>query len=401
MSNIIIPKTMDRDERFAYMQECAAYDITEREANSNPAGGFKEGPFARKRTGNPPKVPKVMVTNQCIFNCQYCGMRVSKEKRLRYVCTPREVAEDAVKCAHQNGHGVFITSSIYRNPDYTEELIIETLRIIRTELFYRGYVHAKIMPGTDPALIKKAGMLADRIDVNIEFSHSDGYLSIAKQKNKKTILTPMAFIRDNIKASKNFAPSGQTTQIIAGAMGESDNTLLTLAEALYKKYALRRVYYSGYGVPEHKPDCLPKESIPFWRIRRLYQGDRLLQLYGFKAEDILPADRPFLDQDIDPKAEWALRNLHIYPIEIQKADYFTLLRVPGLGVESANKIINERKRGSLTHKDLKRMGVWMNRAKFFITCSGKYEGKICRGELYGTELLRQMLIDGPGQVKLE
>ena len=420
MSNIIIPRTNDLDEKVKIMRECAAHDVADGEVPD-----FGEA-FSRKRSGPTPKVPKVFVSNNCVFDCQYCGMRCSKEKSLRYTNEPREIAEIAVKEAHRNGHGVFISSSIFRNPDYTEELIIKTLNIIRTELFYRGYVHAKIMPGADPALIEQAGWLADRISVNIELSHSDGYSTIAKQKNKRDIIAPMSFIHRKILEhkparfkykSKTFARSGQTTQVMAGAMGESDGTLISLAEALYKKYALRRVYYSPFGVPSHKPDCLPHNPTPFWRVRRLYQADRLLQLYGFPANELLPSEEPFLDRELDPKAVWALRHLEMYPVEIQKADYSTLLRVPGLGVESANKIINERRDHTVTHFDLKKMGVWMNRARYFITCGGKYDGKLFfdgsdpnhlyngtafekksfGGELYGSETLRMLLRDGAGQ----
>jgi putative DNA modification/repair radical SAM protein len=405
------------------MQECAAYDI----ADSEVPG---EGAFPmRRRSSNPPKVPKVFVTNNCLFDCQYCGMRVSKEKSCRYVNTPREIAEIALKAARNNGHGVFISSSIFRSPDYTEELIIETLRILRRELYYRGYVHAKIMPGADPRLIEQAGWLADRISVNIELSHSDGYASIAKQKKRETILAPMRFIHNKIReykpagnryAARTFARSGQTTQVMAGAMGEDDRQLITLAEALYKKYAMRRVYYSPFSVPSHKPECLPADPTPLWRTRRLYQADRLLQNYGFPAQELLPADQPFLDRDIDPKAAWALRHLHLFPVEVQTADYVSLIQVPGLGVESAVKIIRERKSQHLYHDDLKKMGVWMNRARFFITCNGKYTGNIwqepadpnhfytrdCadgftnKNDLFSSDLLRLLLRDGNGQMEL-
>ena len=377
MPNIIIANNPDKDTKVKIMRDSAEFDIADGEAPCFDDDMFK------KRSGNPPKVPKVFVTNNCIYDCQYCGMRRSKEKSGRYVNEPKEIAEIAVKEAQQNGHGVFISSSIFRSPDYTEELIIKTLKIIRRELFYQGYVHAKIMPGVDPLLIEEAGWLADRISVNIELSHSIGYQDIAKEKNKQDILAPMSYIHKRILGtkpsklkynSKVFARSGQTTQVMAGAMAENDKSLLTLAEAMYKKFALRRVYYSPFRVPSHMPDCLPQNSTPFWRMRRLYQADRLLQIYGFKAHDLLPDDSPLLEEDIDPKAIWALRNLDIYPVEIQKADYETLIKVPGLGVESANKIINLRRNHVLTHADLKKMGVWMNRAHFFITCNGKYEG---------------------------
>ncbi|MCL2665743.1 MAG: hypothetical protein FWE82_09025 [Defluviitaleaceae bacterium] len=375
MSNIIIPKNADIDGIVEQMRSDACFDVADGEAP------YFNDAFPIKRTGTPPKVPKVFLSNNCVFDCQYCGMRKSKEKRCRYTETPRELAEIAVKEAHNNGHGVFISSSVFRSADYTEELIIEALKIIRSELYYQGYVHAKIMPGADPLLIAQAGMLADRISVNIELANSEGYKTIAKEKNKSNILSPMSFIAQKIKESgrrrwgeKTFARSGQTTQVMAGAMGETDRTLLVLAEALYKKYALRRVYYSPFGVPSHSPECLPANSTPKWRVRRLYQADRLLQNYGFKADDLLPEQQsPLLEQSLDPKAVWALRHLSMYPVEINKADYFSLVRVPGLGVNSANKIINERKQHKMTHEMLRKMGVWMNRAQFFITCDGKYE----------------------------
>jgi len=305
----------------------------------------------------------------------------------------------ALKAAKGNGHGVFITSAIRKNADYTEELILETLRIMRYEYGYKGYLHAKIMPGADPRLIKQAGFLADRISVNIELAHSDGYKTLAKQKNKNNILTPMTVIRDYIddfnpesgrrafsEAGRPFAPSGQTTQMMPGALSESDRTIALLAESLYRKFGMRRVYYSPFNTPDDNYS-IPDLKTPRWRGRRLYQADRLMQLYGMKADEILPESAPNLDFDIDPKASYALRNINMFPVEVNTADYELLIRTPGIGVTSARKIIQARKKVTLTHDILKQMGVSLKKSVYFITCGGKYNGA---GAL-GSPMLRQKL----------
>jgi putative DNA modification/repair radical SAM protein len=361
----------DIDERMELMRREAAFDVSEEDAACAAVSGIK----APK---GPPKVPKMFLSNDCVFDCAYCGCRRSNERARRYTNSPPEMAAIAVREAKYNRHGVFISSAVHRNPDYTEELMLETLRLIRTEHRYPGYVHAKIMPGTDAALIRKIGLLADRISVNIELPHSEGYATIAKQKSKRTILTPMQTIKTLItehSADKRvpFARAGQTTQLMVGTMRESDKTIIRLAEALYKKYDMRRVYYSPFS-PMQLCDCLPDVKTPDWRSHRIYQADRLMQLYGMTADEILPEADQNLDYDIDPKAGWALRNLGRFPVEVNSADYETLIRVPGIGITSAKKILAARRVCRVSFDTLRAIGVSLKHSVYFITANGKYYG---------------------------
>ena len=333
-----------------------------------------------------PKVPKVMMSNECIFNCAYCGCRAGNERRMRYTNEPKDLAQLSVDEAIKNKHGIFITSAICRNADYTTELIVETLKHIRDEHRYKGYVHAKIMPGTDFDLIRKAGLYANRLSVNIEVAKSEGYEKIAKNKTKENILTPMQHISMLIKAAENdrsrYAPrfaTSQTTQLMAGSTGESDFEILRLSKAMYNKYDLKRIYYTPfvYELPAKGYDDLEFYTTPSWRMKRLYQADRLMQLYGFTPEEITPEQAADLVSDLDPKAAWALRNIDIYPIEVNKADYEMLLRVPGIGTIYAARIIKARKYCKITFDVLKALGVALKRSRHFITCNGKFHGENC------------------------
>ena len=408
MTNIIIPKTISIQEKMKIMQENAAFDIAD-------GDGFALGNFGFDMPTNdltaigqsisniktkplPPSAPKTFVSNDCSFNCKYCGCRHSVDKQ-RYVNNPDEIADMALLAQQQNNCGIFLTSAICKNADYTEELIIEAVKHLRVKRDYHGYIHAKIMPGADPLLIRELGFWADRVSVNIEVPHSDGYKLFAKQKNRSNILNPMKAVRDfqrelnpkyGTKArsdfGRTFAPAGQTTQVMAGSMGESDRTLAILAQALYKQMDLKRVYYS----PFHSP---PKDEIfhggmtPRWRGRRLYQADRLIALYGMTPDELLPENEPFLEFDIDPKVQYALRNRHLYPVEVNTADYEMLLRVPGIGIYSAKKIIKARKIRSMTPEILRYVNVSLKKSKFFITCDGKYYGSGMLDSLH----LRKML----------
>ena len=395
MASIILKPAMGYNEKLKLMNASAKYDVSDREADSYIFSCLPDVENIKAPT-SPPKVPKLFMSNNCTFNCAYCGCRCSNDITKRYVVPPGELADIAVREAKNNGHGIFITSAIYKNSDYTVELIIETLRLIRKIHRYTGYVHAKIMPGTDFQLIDEAGLLADRLSVNIELPKSDGYALIAKQKNKKNILTPISYMSYCIKQSENemsvygqkFARSGITTQMMVGTMKETDRTILILSEALYRKYNLRRIYYSAFH-PVQECEYLPSEPTPQWRTRRLYQADRLLQLYGFQSSDLFPESYPNLDFDIDPKAAWALRNLHLFPVEVNTADYEMLIRIPGIGITYAKKILKARKTHRLTHDLLLKMHVSTKRAQYFITCDGKYTG----GNFLGNPQLRKKLSD--------
>lgn len=403
MANLILPPTLEAEDKIRLIQDSARFDIAD--ASELTADEIADLETIRA-PHTPPTVPKVGLSNDCIFNCSYCSCRAGLECRRRYTCTPRELAEIALQSAKNNPTmGVFVTSGIYKNADYTEELIVETLRIMRQELRYSGYIHAKIMPGADPELIERAGWLADRLSVNIELPHSEGYAVIAKQKNKTNILTPMGEISRRVRnhageinaAGRRFARSGQTTQMIVGAMKETDRTAMTLSAALYRKYRLRRVYYSPFHLPRSSHfDFFPEENTPHWRTHRLYQADRLVQLYGFTVEELLPEEEPNFPFDLDPKAVWAMRHLDQFPVEVNTADYEMLLRVPGIGVTYAKRILQARRLHVLTHDLLRKIGVSLKRCRYFITCNGKYTG----GRLLDSPALRPMISDVASQTRL-
>ena len=387
MANIHLKEALSAEDKMALMREDARFDVTDEEADSRLETA--ESPGLLKIRGDikapraPQTAPKVFLSNDCVFNCSYCGCRRCREGKARYASDPREFAQISLDTAKANGGKVFITSAIYKSPDYTEELIIETMRIMRREMGYRGYLHAKIMPGTDPELIRRAGLYANRLSVNIEVAKSEGYRVIAREKNKSNILRPMGQISSLIseaKAEKSpFRPpfaTSQTTQLMAGSTGEDDFTILNLSHALYGKYKLSRVYYTNYRYLRQAEgyEERPEVSTPSWRSTRLYQADRLMQLYGFMPEEIAPAEAPNLSADYDPKAAWALRNLHLFPVEVNTANYEALLRVPGIGVTYAKRIIEARRGCRLTHESLRKLGVSLKRSGHFITADGKFEG---------------------------
>lgn len=384
---------MQEDSRFDVADPLLSYGTTVSEQECIPDSSMFSDIHSKQA---PPTVPKVFLSNQCSFNCAYCGCRAGRENTSRYCNTPREMAEIALQTAKNNGHGVFITSAIFQNANYTQEMIIETLRILRKDLFYDGYVHAKVMPGTDPLLIEKSGRYANRLSVNIEVAQNAGYERIAKQKNKDNILTPMQQISNLVRNSRQYKSNGspilaksQTTQLMAGSTNETDRTIMTLSKAMYKKYNLSRVYYTAFQYTKEAKgyDDLPFVSTPVWRVKRLYQADRLLQLYGFTPEDVTPEVAPNLTQDLDPKMSWAIRNLNLFPIEVNTADYEELLRIPGIGLTYAQKIIRARRYGSITHQTLRKIGIVMKKSSYFLTCNGKYEGGNLLAE---PELLSQM-----------
>lgn len=378
MANIIIPEGLDPVRKLLLMRDDAQFEVgcdSDAERTALICAGTIRGKSA------PPKIPKVMLSNDCVFNCAYCCCRNGRDKNHIYVNQPRELAKIAVDNAVKNGHGVFVTSAIYKNADNTQEMLAECVRIMREEFSYRGFIHCKVMPGADPDLIAKTGKFADRLSVNIEVAKSEGYAKIAKQKNKTNILTPMNTISEQIKAARYegrlFARS-QTTQLMAGSTGEDDRTILQLAAALYRKFKLSRVYYTAFTLLHdaagYDPEELPRTATPYWRMARLYQADRLQQLYGFSPDEITPPNAPYLDSELDPKAAWALRNLSLYPVEVNRADFDTLIRVPGIGLTYARRIIEARKSCTVTHDILRKLKIPLKRCSFFITCDGKYEG---------------------------
>lgn len=400
MSNIIIPKQFNIEDKITQMREDARFEVaSDFDAENTALLCASE----IKAPRGPAKVPKMFLASGCIFNCSYCGCRNSREERSNYCNTPTELAGLAVEAAKNNGHGVFVTSAIYRNADYTQELLAESVRIMREDLRYHGYIHAKVMPGADPLLIAKTGQYANRLSVNIEVARSQAYERIAKQKNKSNILTPMRDISNLILGAKiekqKFATS-QTTQLMAGSSQEDDRTIMAMSEALYRIYRLKRVYYTAYQY-RHEAKGYEKENLqftstPYWRMARLYQADRLLQLYGFTPDDVTPSEQPYLECDVDPKSSWALRHLDMYPVEVNKADYETLIRIPGIGITYAGRIIEARRHCIITHDILRKMHVSLKRSIYFITCNGAYKG----GNVLSALNVRDYLTTGTDQLSI-
>lgn len=394
MANYIAKYSPDLEEKVFLMQQDARFDVADN--TGAPELSIMEEIRSPKAL---PKVPKVFLSNDCLFNCAYCGCRSERDCKRAYTCTPAELAELSVKQAAGGKHGIFLSSAIYKTPDYTMELMVETMKIIRGPLGYGGYLHSKVMPGTSPELIMQAGLYADRLSVNIEVAKSEGYQRVAKNKNKRNILTPMGQISEMIKSAGEAGGRGrfatsQTTQLMAGSAGEDDHTILNLSGALYNKYRLKRVYYTSfqYREPAVGYDGLPLTQTPTWRMHRLYQADRLMQLYGFTADEITPDDSPNLAPELDPKAAWALRNLHLFPIEVNTADYEMLLRIPGIGVTYAKRILKARKYCTISLDTLKALGVSLARSRHFLTCRGKYAGYRSDNQ----DRLRLLLLDPKG-----
>ncbi|RKD34624.1 putative DNA modification/repair radical SAM protein [Thermohalobacter berrensis] len=327
---------------------------------------------------------KILFTNFCIYDCAYCINRVTNDI-LRATFTPDEIVDLTINFYQRNYiEGLFLSSAILKSPNYTMELLLETVKKLRDEKKFNGYIHLKVIPGADPILIESAGKYVDRLSVNVELPSNRDLKLLAPQKKRESIIKPMGAISNKIKEKREevrkyknaskFVPAGQTTQMIVGATEDTDLNILRLTEILYKQFRLKRVYYSAY-VPVSKHPNLPSISTPpLLREHRLYQADWLLRFYGFKANELLYSSKPYFNVHLDPKSDWALKNIHLFPVEINKASYEMLLRVPGLGIRSAKRIVTARKMNSLNYEDLKRIGVVLKRAKYFITCKGKYYG---------------------------
>lgn len=325
---------------------------------------------------------KILFTNECIYDCKYCINRKSNDV-VRASFTPQEVCDLTMGFYKRNYiEGLFLSSGILYNPDFTMELIYQTIYKLRREYGFQGYIHVKAIPGADPILIQKTGFLADRMSINLELPTAEGLSKLAPNKHRKNILAPMRQIQNGIKANKNeivlyrnaprFVNAGQSTQLIIGATPENDYQLMTVAENLYDKFDLKRVFYSAYvNVNEDKELPALPGGPPLLREHRLYQADWLLRFYGFRAGELLSEDRPNFNILLDPKADWALRHLELFPIEINRADYQVLLRIPGIGVKSAQRIVRARRGTKLCFTDLKKIGVVLKRALYFITCNGK------------------------------
>lgn len=325
---------------------------------------------------------KVLMTNVCIFDCKYCINRTSNDT-IRVAFTPAELADLTINFYRRNYiEGLFLSSGVIKSPNYTIEQMIKVLTLLRNTYLFRGYIHVKAIPGADSDLITRLGLLADRMSINIELPSQESLKLLAPNKSKESILRPMGLISSKIEenstdlvkfrhASK-FVPAGQSTQLIVGASPDTDHKILTLTEGLYKKYRLKRVFFSAY-MPVAEHSLLPSVDVkpPLMREHRLYQADWLLRFYGFEAKELLDEQNPNFNLQVDPKCNWALNHLEKFPIEVNKAPYEMLLRVPGIGVTSARRILTARRSGQIDFFGLKKMGIVLKRAQYFITCKGK------------------------------
>lgn len=325
---------------------------------------------------------KVLMTNSCVYDCKYCVNRRSNDVR-RTAFTPRELAELTIQFYRRNYiEGLFLSSGILKNPDYTCERMIQALEILRGEYRFGGYIHAKAIPGADDRLIARLGLLADRMSVNIELPSQQSLGRLAPDKSKADILRPMGLIQTGIAENSSdlvryrhapkFAPAGQSTQMIIGATPDSDLQILRLTQGLYRKYGLKRVFFSAY-MPVQEDALLPSLDTrpPLLREHRLYQADWLLRFYGFDASELLDEGHQSFNPLVDPKCNWAINHMDQFPVEVNRAPYEMLLRVPGVGVKSAQRIVAARRTSTLTFEGLKRIGVVLKRAQYFLLCSGK------------------------------
>ena len=328
---------------------------------------------------------KILMTNYCIYDCKYCINRKDNDIE-RAILTTDEIVKLTINFYRRNYiEGLFLSSGIIKSADYTMELMIAVAKKLRLEEKFNGYIHMKVIPGASRQLINEIGLYVDRVSVNIEFAENNALKLLAPDKKATDISTSMGLIRKNMlenaedkklfKSTPSFVPAGQTTQMIIGASGESDYSILTRSENLYKNFDLKRVYYSGY-VPVNKSGILvnTEQVVPMIREHRLYQADWLLRFYDFRANEILDEKDPFVDPLLDPKTNWAIKNPHFFPIEINKATYRELLRVPGIGVTSAKRIVMTRKYSTIRYEHLKKLGVVIKRAKYFITVNGEFLG---------------------------
>jgi len=376
------------EQKLAILADAAKYDVSCASSGSNRKNstkGIGNGLacgicHSFTEDGRCVSLFKILMTNQCIYDCAYCVNRRSNDRQ-RTTLSVEEIVDLTIGFYRRNYiEGLFLSSGVIKSPDYTMERMVQVARKLRLEENYNGYIHLKAIPGASPQLVHEAGLWADRMSVNIEIPTEPGLRLLAPEKNYPAIFSPMTQIRNEILASKEeikkyrkaprFAPAGQSTQMIIGVTPETDRQIILLSSGLYKTQNLKRVYFSGY-LPVNEYDKRLPALIrpPLVRENRLYQSDWLMRFYHYKAEEILTDDQPFLDLEIDPKLSFALRNMQQFPVDINRADYEMILRVPGIGVQSAQKIVMARRHRKLNSLHLQKMGIVMKRAKYFITCN--------------------------------
>jgi len=395
-------------EKLNILADAAKYDVScassgSNRKNTNKGLGNATGMgicHTYTQDGRCVSLLKILLTNHCIFDCAYCVTRKSNDIK-RAAFKVQEVVDLTINFYRRNYiEGLFLSSGIFKNADYTMERLVEVAKKLRLEENFNGYIHLKSIPGASDELMKEAGLYADRLSVNIEIPTKAGLKELAPDKNHEDFIKPMTKVKNEImqynsekkiiKSTPKYAPAGQSTQMIIGASGENDMQIMYTSNYLYNRFNLKRVYYSGY-IPVSYDKRLPVigTEVPVLRENRLYQTDWLLRFYGFDISELLNPEHPNLDLDIDPKLTWALRNLNQFPINVNTADKMLLARVPGLGMVSVNKIINARRFRKLNWEHLKTIGVKLNRAKYFITCNSKhFEHKD-----YAASQLKQIIVN--------
>ena len=394
----IIQEKMSIYEKLQILTDAAKYDVActssgvERKGDGTGIGNCSKAGICHSFSadGRCISLLKILFTNECIYDCKYCVNRSSNDV-IRTSFTPDEICTLTMEFYRRNYiEGLFLSSGILKNPNYTMELIYAALYKLRHVCNFQGYIHVKAIPGADPILIQKVGFLADRMSVNLELPTAESLRLLAPHKSRKNILAPMRLVQEKSKENRQeltlyksaprFVPAGQSTQMIIGASPETDYQILRVAESLYQKFGLKRVFYSAF-VAVNEDKALPartSDGPPLLREHRLYQADWLLRYYKFEANELLNEKNPNFNIFLDPKCNWALNHLEYFPVEVNRAAYDVLLRVPGIGYKSAGRIVKARRFGSLGFEDLRKMGVVLKRALYFITCSGKmmYKTKI-------------------------
>ena len=382
-------------DRLQILADSAKYDVScsssGNERKNNKSGGIGNARsfgicHAWAADGRCISLLKILMTNHCMYDCAYCVNRASNDVP-RARLSPEEIAKTTMAFYRRNYiEGLFLSSAVEGSPNQTMERIVKTLELLRNQWRFQGYIHVKAIPGADPRLIRQAGFLADRMSANIELPSRESLQLLAPQKQLKTLLQPMNQIQHEIQENRYaikryrhaqaFVPAGQSTQMIIGATPESDFQLIHASQKLYDRFSLKRVFYSAYvpvGNPKRVPAPIPRIA-PLMREHRLYQADWLLRFYGFRAEELLSEAKPHFDADFDPKMIWAIRHLEDFPVEINRAPFETLIRVPGIGHRTASRIVNQRRLASLSVDEVKKTRLVWKRARFFLTVRGKYYG---------------------------
>ena len=414
---MIIQENIGILDKLKILSDAAKYDVActssgiKRKGSGTGIGNCAEAGICHSFSadGRCISLLKILLTNECVYDCKYCINRCSNDVP-RASFTPEEVCQLTIAFYRRNYiEGLFLSSGVLQNPNYTMELLYQTLYLLRTKYHFEGYIHVKAIPGASPVLIEKTGYLADRMSVNLELPTAEGLRKLAPHKSRRTILAPMRQIQtmrqENqydltiYRQSSRFVPAGQSTQMIIGATPENDLQIISVAESLYQKFQIKRVFYSAF-VQVNEDAALPAlpGGPPLLREHRLYQADWLMRFYGFEASELLSEKRPNFNIFLDPKSDWAIGHLEQFPVEVTTADYHTLLRVPGIGVKSAKRIVKARRYGTLSFDGLKKMGVVLKRAVYFITCGGRMYYPVRMEE---DAIVRNLLVGEKKDVRIE